>query len=65
MILEFSRKILREEYNGDIKAMQQAEYFSAWTPERIKRAFNFGNGTEADLRRYMENNKRYCIFKEV
>ncbi len=65
MILEFDRATLRTEYHGNIKAMEQAGDFLDWTPARIKHAFNFGNGTEKDLRRYMKDNKQFCIFKEV
>lgn len=36
--------------------------FLAWTPEKIKAAFNFNNGTIKDLKRYMRDNKCYCLF---
>ena len=46
MIIEIDKGYLNEFYNGDIiKAYQQGDYLE-WTPERIKRSFNFGNGTE-------------------
>lgn len=35
---------------------------TAWTPERIKNAFSYGRGTEADLLEYIKNNKSYCYF---
>lgn len=38
----------------------KAGYFRAWTAERIKKAFNFGNGTMKDFNEYTENNKKYC-----
>lgn len=28
-----------------------------FTPDRVKRAFNFGNGTDADMMLYLDNNK--------
>ena len=41
-------------------------WFTVWTPERIKNAFNFGHGTIADFERYKkDNNNRYCIIKEM
>ena len=54
MIIEIDKGYLNEFYNGDIiKAYQQGDYLE-WTPERIKRAFNFGNGTEKHLDRYIK-----------
>ena len=65
MIIEIDKGYLNEFYNGDIiKAYQQGDYLE-WTLERIKRAFNFGNGTEKDLERYIRLNKQFAIFKEV
>ena len=65
MIIEIDKGYLNEFYNGDIiKAYQQGDYLE-WTPERIKRVFNFGNGTEKDLERYIRLNKQFAIFKEV
>ena len=65
MIIEIDKGYLNEFYNGDIiKAYQQGDCLE-WTPERIKRAFNFGNGTEKDLERYIRLNKQFAVFKEV
>ena len=65
MIIEIDKGYLNEFYNGDIiKAYQRGDYLE-WTPEKIKRAFNFGNGTEKDLERYIRLNKQFAIFKEV
>ena len=36
--------------------------FNVWDDERIKNAFNFGNGTIKNFEEYMRNNKRYCTF---
>ena len=40
-------------YGGDTPEARQKAiadgYFLIWTKERIKNAFNFGEGTEADL----------------
>ena len=65
MIIEIDKGYLNEFYNGNIiEAYQRGDYLE-WTPERIKRAFNFGNGTEKDLERYIRLNKQFAIFKEV
>ena len=54
MIREISKSLLNGKCNGDIKKAV-----------RIKGAFNFGNGTEKDLKRYMHDNSKYCVFLEV
>lgn len=63
MIIEISRKKAQELKSID-KAIKNL-WFTVWTPERIKAAFNFGNGTKKDFDRYMKNNKDYCIFKDL
>ena len=64
MIIEIS--IQNESYyNGGISQAIKDGYFTEWTPERIKKAFNFGNGTQKDFLNYMQNNKGLCIFKEI
>lgn len=41
-------------------------WFTIWTPERIKNAFNFGNGTMKDFDRYRKDNSpRYCKIIEI
>lgn len=37
----------------------------SWTAEQIKKAFNFGKGTEEDFKNYMNNNKQFCKFKKI
>lgn len=34
--------------------------FNCWSSERIKKAFNFGNGTIKDFENYINLNKKYC-----
>lgn len=65
MIREYDKKILRVKFNGNIEEATRAGYYTDWTQEMIRGAFNCGNGTEKDLKQYMQNNKQYCIFKEV
>ena len=65
MIIEIDKKYLKEEYNGNIKAAIQAGDFLEWNPERIKKAFNFGNGAKKDFDEYKNNNKNFSVFLEV
>lgn len=63
MIIEISRKKAQE-----LKSIEKAiknQWFTVWAPERIKAAFNFGNGTQKHFNDYMRNNKEFCIFKEL
>lgn len=65
MIIEIGKDYLKKFYNNDIiKAYQEGDCIE-WAPERIKAAFNLGNGTEKDLKRYIHYNKQFCIFKEI
>ena len=59
-LVRFDNKYDWFEFNSRV----QGDYLE-WTPERIKRAFNFGNGTEKDLERYIRLNKQFALFKEV
>ena len=65
MIIEISKCYLKEFYNNDIAEILKQKDGIFWTDARIKGAFNCGNGTESDLKKYMENNKKYCIFIEI
>ena len=38
--------------------------YNVWDDERVKNAFNFGNGTWADFKRYMRDN-RHVFFEKV
>lgn len=63
MIIEISQKKAQ-----DLKSIEKAiknQWFTVWTPERIKAAFNFGNGSQKHFNNYMRNNKEFCIFKEL
>ena len=63
MIIEFYKPWLKE--CGSVKEAMRRGWFITWTPERIKGAFNNGNGTKKDLKKYMDNNKALCYFMEV
>lgn len=68
-ILEIYKQWFRTDYNNDLQRVL-CEYennndFIVWTAERVKSAFNFGNGTEKDLKKHIANNKCYCIFYDL
>lgn len=57
------------EYFKECKSKQDAikkGFYNIWTPERIKSAFNFGNGTIKDFYRYRKDNApKYCKIEEI
>lgn len=63
MIREIYKPHIRQV--GSLEKVIENGCYIDWTPERIKNVFNFGNGTEKDLKKYIENNKRFCLFWEV
>lgn len=65
MYIEIYKKTLNESFNGNIQKCIDDGYFFEWTANRIKNTFNFGKGTIRNLKEYMQNNKRYCIFLQV
>lgn len=65
MILEISRKYLKEFYNNNLEKIVKAKDGILWNEETIKKAFNFGNGTQKDFKRYQRDNSKYCIFVTV
>ena len=64
-ILEISKDYLREFYNGDISLLIGCKDGVIYDDERIKNAFNFGNGSISDFKRYMNNNKIFCYFYDL
>ncbi len=65
MILEISRKYLKDFYNNNLEEIIKEKDGILWNAERIQQAFNFGKGTQKDFKRYQQNNKKYCIFVEI
>jgi len=65
MILEIGKSYVERFYNGNLNAAVKAEDGTLWTDERIKAAFNFGNGRKSDLKKYMENNRSLAYFVKV
>lgn len=63
MIIEIYKPYIK--LDGSIEKVIENGFFIEWTPERIKNAFNFGNGTEKDLKKHIQNNKNLCLFLEV
>ena len=49
---------------GSLKEAIRRGWYIEWTPEKIKAAFNFGNGTKKDFERYKKENIKYCLFLE-
>lgn len=65
MIFEVGKNYVNTEYSGDLSACIAERDGIEWTPARIKAAFNFGNGTAADFRRYIKDNAKYAYFIEI
>ena len=61
-IAEIGRDYLRKEYDGNRAAVLAAGDYLLFDDERTRRAFNFGAGTAADLRRHIQNNRKYCVY---
>lgn len=40
-------------------------FWNIWDNERIRSAFNFGNGTMQDLIEYAKRNKAYCCIYDT
>ena len=59
LVYEISKKY------GSVKKAMEAGLYNTWDDERIKNAFNFGNGTKKDFINHMENNKKYCYFRII
>ncbi len=62
MILEIGKNYVEKFYNGDLKKAVAEHDGVKWTNERIKKAFNFGNGTIEELKRYIQDNSKYAYF---
>lgn len=46
------------------QALQTGKY-NIWNNDRIKGAFNFGNGSMKHFKEYMQNNKSYADFYKL
>ena len=64
---EYSRKILKRYGGSQQTAIMKAKsdgFYTEWDEERIKVAFNNGNGTMSDFRNYMEANSLFCVYRK-
>lgn len=64
-ILELDRKFAREDYNNNYEEMIARNDGILYDNERIKRAFAYGRGTIDDLKKHIENNRKYCKFYDI
>lgn len=65
MILEIGRKYLRDFYNNNLAKAVKEKDGVKWDDEKIKKAFNFGNGTRKHFEEYRRNNAQFCIYVEI
>lgn len=64
-IIELSRSYCRTEYNGDFQAMIDELDGIVFDDETTRRAFAFGKGTEKDLQRYINDNRKFCKYYDL
>lgn len=64
-ILELSKSYCSKEYDGNFQKMIDEEDGVIYDDYRIKKAYNRGNGTPKDFKRYMENNRKYCLYYDM
>lgn len=63
MIIEIYKPWIKK--HGTAKEAIRRGWYIEWTPEKIRGAFNNGNGNEKDFKQYKENNKSLCLFMEI
>ena len=64
-VFEIDQDYLDREYNGIVADAIKARDGIFWTDDLIAKAFNFGNGTPEDFKRYMAANKDYTVFVQL
>lgn len=62
MIFEVYKEYIKK-FSSIEKAIEDG-YCVKWDTERITGAFSNGSGTMKDLKKYMEANKKLCVFIE-
>lgn len=65
MILEIGKSYVNKFYNGKLKDAVKAKDGILWTSEKIKNAFNNGNGNKTDLKKHIDSNKNFAYFVEI
>ena len=61
-VLEINKDYLKKFYDGNISLLIECKDGVIYDDKRIKNAFNRGNGTISDFKRYLNNNKRFCYY---
>lgn len=64
-VLEISKDYLKKFYNGNISLLIECKDGVIYDDKRIKNAFNRGNGTVSDFKRYLNNNKNFCYYYDL
>lgn len=64
-ILELYKRHCKEIYGGSYEKMIEAKDGVLFTEEVVKSTFNFGNGTEKDLKKHIENNRCFCRYFDL
>lgn len=65
MVLEIGKSYVNKFYNRNLEKAVENKDGILWTDEKIKAAFNNGNGTLKHLNDHIINNKKYAYFIEV
>lgn len=64
-ILELSKNYCKKYYDNDYKKMIKELDGVLFDDERIKKAFNFGNGSFKHLMFYIKNNRDYAKYYDL
>ena len=64
-VLELSKNYCKKFYNGSFDKMIEEKDGIIFDNKVIKSAFNSGNGTKKDFKRYMKNNKVFCKYYDL
>ena len=64
-ILELSKNYVKKFYNNNFDKAIEALDGVLYDDKRIKHAFNFGRGSNADLLRYIKDNRPYCKYYDL
>ena len=65
MVLEIGKSYVKKFYNSNLDEAIKNKDGILWTDEKIKSAFQNGDGTIKDLKNHISNNKKYAYFMEV
>lgn len=65
MFIEIGKTYINRYYNGNTAAAVAARDGVIWSAKKIKKAFNFGNGTQKDFNEYKKSNSVYAYFIKI